>query len=292
MATPSPALAPTPPSLPPPPAAAAAVKLFTHACSRQAIFRHGLSRAPNRFPLHYLTTTPLPHPPRSAFPSTPCPPLPHRSLCLVSAAQHASQAVSIIFQPAQIRCMPCLPLLLLFLLLLGSSPFHLLTHMSGTGLRKLFVSLCFVSFHSVYFPQHSKLPSLTHMHVSVCLSVCLCVWLCLCVCVRVCMYGLRLCYVWPRFHVISQVYTTYFKCLMCLSHPTRINFLTRCQPPAPSLFLPLATPPPPPTLLPLLLFFASFLYFASYVVATQLKRKLNRKRKRKAFIYKYCAYAA
>lgn len=147
--------------------------------------------------------------------------------------------------------MPCLPLLLLFLLLLGSSPSHLLTHMLGTGLRKLFVSLCFVSFHSVYFPQHSKLPSLTHMHVSVCLSVCLCVWLCLCMCVRLCMYGLRLCYVWPRFHVISQVYTTYFKCLMCLSHPTRINFLTRCQPPAPSLFLPLAPPSPhsysPPT---------------------------------------------
>lgn len=62
LATPSPALAPTPPTLPPPPAAAAAVKLFTHACSRQAISRHGLSRAPNRFPLHYLTTTPPPHP--------------------------------------------------------------------------------------------------------------------------------------------------------------------------------------------------------------------------------------
>lgn len=186
LATPSPALAPTPPTLPPPPAAAAAVKLFTHACSRQAISRHGLSRAPNRFPLHYLTTTPLTQP-GPAFPSTPCPPLPHRSLCLVSAAQHASQAVSIIFQPAQIRCMPCLPLLLLFLLLLGSSPSHLLTHMSGTGLRKLFVSLfCFVSFCLLSAALEA---ALAHPHacvcLSLCLSVCVAVPVCVCACVHV-----------------------------------------------------------------------------------------------------------
>lgn len=112
-----------------------------------------------------------------------------------------------------------------------------------------FSVFCFVSFCLLSAALEA---ALAHPHACVCLSLCLsvCVAVPVCVCVRLCMYSLRLCYVWPRFHVISQVYTTYFKCLMCLSHPTRINFLTRCQPPAPSLFLPLAPPPPPPSYSP------------------------------------------
>lgn len=154
-----------------------------------------------------------------------------------------------------------------------------------------FSVFCFVSFCLLSAALEA---ALAHPHacvcLSLCLSVCVAVPVCVCACVHVrpasllCLAPLS-CH-FSSLHNIFQVFDVSFA-------PNAHQFLDSL-PASCSFSLPsFSTPPTPhPTLLPLLLFFASFLYFASYVAATQLKRKLNRKRKRKAFIYKYCAYAA
>lgn len=144
-----------------------------------------------------------------------------------------------------------------------------------------FSVFCFVSFCLLSAALEA---ALAHPHACVCLPVCACICVCvsvsvsLCVCVRptslLCLAPLS-CH-FSSLHNIFQVFDVSFA-------PNAHQFLDSL-PASPSLLLLL----PRPFSCQLFIFCIS----CGNVAATQLKRKPNRKRKRKAFIYKYCAYAA